>query len=114
MPAWSIVTMGPEAESESAIVELAPPEVTVVMSSEAWDDYEVPGSPYFVFVDGASGRIVGQGTAPDWDQVVRLMTEAGDDGALGRVAPSRPTPGRAGPSAASSTIAPARRAPTRS
>ncbi len=52
------------------------------MSSEAWDDYEVPGSPYFVFVEGGTGRLVGQGTAPDWDQVVRLMTQAGDDGAL--------------------------------
>ena len=77
-----VVTMGSEAESESAIVGLAPPEVTVLMSSEAWDDYEVPGSPYFVFVEGASGRLVGQGTAPDWEQVVRLMTQAGDDGAL--------------------------------
>lgn len=77
-----IVTMGSEAESESAIAKLAPPEVTVVMSSDAWDAYEVPGSPYFVFVEGQSGRLVGQGTAPEWDQVVRLMTEAGDDGAL--------------------------------
>ena len=77
-----IVTMGREAESESAIASLAPAGVNVVMSSEAWDAYEVPGSPFFVFVDGESGGIVGQGTAPDWDQVVRLMTEAGDDGAL--------------------------------
>jgi hypothetical protein len=77
-----IVTMGAEAESESAIVKLAPPDVNVVMSSDSWDDYEVPGSPYFVFVEGNSGRIVGQGTAPDWDQVVRLMSEAGDDAAL--------------------------------
>jgi hypothetical protein len=77
-----VVTMGPEAESESAIANLAPPGVAVVMSSAAWSDYEVPGSPFFVFVDGEQGEIVGQGTAPDWDQVVRLMTEAGDDGAL--------------------------------
>ncbi|MGZ4735200.1 MAG: TlpA family protein disulfide reductase [Acidimicrobiia bacterium] len=77
-----IVTMGSEAESEAAIAKVAPPAVTVVMSSEAWNDYEVPGSPYFVFVDGESGRVVGEGTAPDWDQVLRLMNEAGDDGAL--------------------------------
>jgi hypothetical protein len=77
-----IVTMGPEAESEGAIISMAPPDVTVVMSSDAWDEYEVPGSPYFAFVDGSTGRVVGQGTAPDWDQVVRLMNEAGDDGAL--------------------------------
>jgi hypothetical protein len=77
-----IVTMGPEAESESAIAAMAPAGVSVVMSSSAWDAYEVPGSPYFAYVDGESGGIVGSGTAPEWDQVVRLMTEAGDDGAL--------------------------------
>jgi hypothetical protein len=77
-----VVTMGPEGESESAIANLAPAGVPVVMSSSAWSDYDVPGSPFFVFVDGQHGEIVGQGTAPDWDQVVRLMTEASDDGAL--------------------------------
>jgi hypothetical protein len=77
-----VVTMGPEAESESAVAAMAPPGVTVVMSSEAWDHYGVPGSPYFAFVDGVSGRVVGEGTAPDWEQVVRLMQQAGDDGAL--------------------------------
>jgi hypothetical protein len=77
-----VVTMGAEAESESAVAKMAPPKATVVMSSEAWNDYDVPGSPYFAFVDGTSGRVVGQGTAPDWDQVLRLMTEAIDDRAL--------------------------------
>jgi hypothetical protein len=77
-----VVTMGTEAESAGAVTKLAPPGVTVVMSSEAWDEYDVPGSPYFAFVDGESGRVLGQGTAPDWDQVVRLMNDAGDDGAF--------------------------------
>jgi hypothetical protein len=77
-----VVTMSPEAESESAVAAMAPAGVTVVMSSEAWDDYGVPGSPYFAFVDGVSGRVVGEGTAPDWEQVHRLMQQAGDDGAL--------------------------------
>jgi len=74
-----VVTMGDEAESPAAVAKLAPAGVTVVMSSEAWDEYNVPGSPYFAFVDGASGRVLGEGTAPDWDQVVRLMSDAGDD-----------------------------------
>ena len=34
---------------------------------------------------------MGQGTAPDWDQAMRLMTEAGDDAALARVTQPRPT-----------------------
>lgn len=77
-----VVTMGPEAESASAITGLAPDHVLVVMSSDAWDEYGVPGSPYFVYIDGAAGTIVGEGTAPDWAQVMSLMTNASDDGAL--------------------------------
>jgi hypothetical protein len=77
-----VVTMGAEAESVSAIAGMAPPGIPVVMSSAAWEEYAVPGSPFFVFVDGEHGQIVGQGTAPDWEQVVRLMTEAADDGAM--------------------------------
>ncbi len=77
-----VVTMGDEAESVSAVANLARGHVPVVMSSEAWAAYDVPGSPYFVFVDGPTGQVVGQGTAPEWDQVVTLMTQAADDGAL--------------------------------
>jgi hypothetical protein len=77
-----VVTMGDEAESVTAVANLARGPVPVVMSSEAWDAYDVPGSPYFVFVDGPTGAVVGQGTAPEWDQVVTLMTQASDDGAL--------------------------------
>ena len=70
-----IVTSGPEAESPAPVHELAPPGVVTVMSSEAWDDYGVPVSPYFVLVDGPSGRIVGEGSGTSWDQVVDLLGE---------------------------------------
>ena len=45
------------------------------MSSEAWADFAVPGSPYFVLVDGA-GRIIGEGTASTWSRVLELLGEA--------------------------------------
>ena len=41
------------------------------MTSEAWDDYGVPVSPYFVLVDGPSGRVVGEGAGTSWEQVAR-------------------------------------------
>ena len=93
--------MGPEAESESAIADSAPAGVTVVMSSEAWDALRGPRLRRTSSSSTARAvGIVGQGTAPDWDQVVRLMTEAGDDGALeaarADVDPARPA-GRAPP-----------------
>src|SRR4029079_9053304 len=39
-------------------------------------DYGVPGSPYFVLVHGPSGRVRGEGTGPDWDQVSSLLERA--------------------------------------
>ena len=74
-----VVTRGPDAESESTVRRLAPERVAVVMSSDAWDDYGVPGSPYFVLVDGAAGKVAGEGSASSWEQVVRLCRDASSD-----------------------------------
>ena len=48
-----VVTKDGHEESISALRMLAPPDLPVVMSSSAWVDYRVPGSPYFVLVDDA-------------------------------------------------------------
>lgn len=74
-----IVTKGPEAESQVAIADIAPADVTVIMSTEAWTQYEVPGSPYVIHVDGVSGRIRGEGTGPNWDQVRRMLVLGAGD-----------------------------------
>lgn len=74
-----IVTKGEEAESRVAVADVAPPDVTVVMSTGAWVDYEVPGSPYVVHVDGRSGRVRGEGTGPSWDQVQRMLLQGAGD-----------------------------------
>jgi hypothetical protein len=71
-----VVTKGPEAESDSRLRELAPEDIAVVQSTEAWTDYEVPVSPYFVLVDGPSGSVIGEGSAGSWSQVTSLMTQA--------------------------------------
>ena len=72
----AIVTKGPEAESASRIRELAPSAHPVVMSTEAWLAYKVPATPYFVYVDGPTGRIVGEGSAGTWEQVSSLWSQA--------------------------------------
>ncbi len=46
------------------------------MSTEAWGDYEVPGSPFFVLVDGRSGRRIGEGVANRFAQVADLVRRA--------------------------------------
>jgi hypothetical protein len=75
-----VVTHGPERESMAKVRTLATREVTVVMSSAAWERYAVPMTPYFVMVDGG-GRIAGEGVAPGWQQLSSLIRDAIEDGA---------------------------------
>ena len=77
-----VVTKGPEAESASAVAGLAPPGIPVIMATEAFEAYDVPGSPYFVQVHGPSGRVRGEGTGPDWEQVSSLLSQASGDARL--------------------------------
>lgn len=74
-----IVTKGPDEESPARIADLAPDGVPLVMSSEAWVAYDVPGSPYFMLIDGPSGRARGEGTGIDWPQVRNLLAQVADD-----------------------------------
>ena len=74
-----VVTKGPEAESIARVRDLAAPGVPVVMSSEAWGDYNVPVAPYFVWVDGASGKVVGEGAAGTWAHLLDLLGQAAAD-----------------------------------
>ncbi len=97
-----VVTKGPDKESPSRVAELASPSVPVVMSSEAWEAYRVPVAPYFIYIDGASQRIVGEGAAGTWDHVAELMGQALADVGLaehrthgrGRLAASGDSPSR--------------------
>jgi hypothetical protein len=71
-----IVTHGTERERPRRLRELAPAGVTVVMSSRAFADYAVPGSPYFVLVDGS---IRGEGSASTWEALSSLVRDALED-----------------------------------
>src|SRR5581483_12463746 len=76
-----VVTLGPGDESPARLRRLQPDGVPVVMSSEAWQDYKVPGSPYFIGVDGTNGRVRGEGSARSWPEVVSLIGDATADAA---------------------------------
>jgi hypothetical protein len=73
------VTKGAEWESPGAVAAKAPPGITVVMSTAAWGDYEVPGSPYFVLVDGRRGVRLGEGVAQHLGQVAEMLQRADAD-----------------------------------
>jgi hypothetical protein len=79
-----VVTKDLDEESRSALTDRAPRSVPLLTSSRAWDDFEVPGSPYFVYVD-AGGRVVGEGSAATWPAVATLMGQAHDDAVSGQV-----------------------------
>jgi hypothetical protein len=68
-----IVTRGPDREQRSRLRTLAPDGVPVVMSSQAWGDYRVPGAPYFVLIDGA---VRGEGVATTWQALASLLGDA--------------------------------------
>lgn len=68
-----VVTHGEERERPGKLRELAPAGIPVVMSSQAWSDYAVPGSPYFVLVDGS---IRGEGAATTWAALGNLVSDA--------------------------------------
>lgn len=101
------VTKGPEFEVSADVASRAPHGLLVVMSTESWSDYEVPGSPFFVLVDGPGGRRVGEGVATRLPQVAELVRRATADGGAGRAAAPAATVSRA---AAAGLDGPAREA----
>ncbi len=71
-----VVTKGPEAESPDRLRKFTPRDVPVVMSSEAWDAYDVQVAPYFAFVDGPTGAVVGEGAAGSWSHLQDILGQA--------------------------------------
>ncbi len=71
-----VVAHGAERERPGRLRSLAPDGIPVVMSTPAWEDYRVPGAPYFVLVDGG---IRGEGVAMTWQALSSLVRDALDD-----------------------------------
>ena len=69
-----VLTRSEDAESPGAVAELAPKGVTTLLSTAAWEDFGVPGAPYFIHVE--DGRMVGEGVATSWEQLVRMLDRA--------------------------------------
>jgi hypothetical protein len=75
-----VVTKGPERERLARLLEIASPEAEVVMSTAAWSDFAVPGTPHFVLV--RDGQIAGRGSATSWQQITGFLSDADDDARL--------------------------------
>ena len=88
-----VVTKGTKDESPATLARLARPGLEVISSSGAWVDYDIPGSPYFVLVEG--GVVTGEGSATSWPAVRDLLGQAVDESAHARAAAGRTGPGAA-------------------
>jgi hypothetical protein len=82
------VTKDASHESPSRLRDLAGDALEVVMSSAAWRQFDVPTSPYFVYV-GRDGMILGEGAAASWPQVSSLLRDAMGDAEAASVTVSR-------------------------
>ncbi len=71
-----VATKGEQEESPARLAKFAPPDVPVVMSSEAWDTYDVPVAPYFALVDGPSGAVIGEGAAATWENLRSMLDQS--------------------------------------
>lgn len=74
-----IVAKDRRNEAISQLRKVAPEGIAMLLSSQAWTDYHVPVSPYFVYVDGTTGRIHGSGSAETWEQAISLLSDAVED-----------------------------------
>lgn len=57
-----VITKGPTVEAPSEVAVLSG-RTPVVMADAPWVDYAVHAGPFFVVVDGASGRVATEGVA---------------------------------------------------
>jgi hypothetical protein len=76
-PRLVVVTKDSNRESPTKLDELRPAEAPLIMSSDAWADYHVPASPYFVYLE--EGVRHGEGSASSWSQIASLLRDAARD-----------------------------------
>jgi hypothetical protein len=71
----AVVTKAPPNVDPAEVRELAAAlgPVPVVMGDAPWDDYRVTGYPFFVLVDPAARRVVGESVAFGVEDVVALL-----------------------------------------
>ena len=73
------VTLGESEESPTRAKSMANPGLDVVMSSQTWADFEVPGAPYFALIEAGSNRVIGEGTAMTFPSLEEFLTDATND-----------------------------------
>lgn len=77
-----IVTKDAAEESASDLRSLAPGDIPMILSSDTWDAFRVPGTPYFQLIDVTDGAVLGEGSAANWSRLLEMIRRSlGDDDA---------------------------------
>lgn len=74
-----VVTMGESEESPTRATSMAQGSVDVVMSSQAWSEFEVPGAPYFVLIEAETSQVVGEGSAMTYEALEEFLRDSTND-----------------------------------
>jgi hypothetical protein len=74
-----IVTLGEAEESPTRAQSMARPGADVIMSSTTWNEFGVPGAPYFVLLEPGTGSVLGEGSAMTYEALVEFLTDATND-----------------------------------
>ena len=75
----AIVTRGPESVGLADVQRAAAGvlEVSVIMSDQAWIDYQVLGYPFFVLIDPESRTVIGETVGFGWSDVISMIRSSG-------------------------------------
>jgi len=73
-----VVTKGPETVDPDEVARVASGrgDVPVIMSDEAWADYQVMGYPFFVLVDATDRCVVGETVGFGWADIADMIHSA--------------------------------------
>ena len=73
-----VVTKGPETVDPAEVIRLASGRggTPVIMSDEAWADYQVMGYPFFVLVDASDRCVVGETVGFGWADIADMIHSA--------------------------------------
>ncbi|MDX1447603.1 MAG: hypothetical protein R3246_00960 [Acidimicrobiia bacterium] len=74
-----IVTKDANEESPADLRALAPADIPTLLSSETWDAFRVPGTPYFQLIDASDGTVLGEGSAANWSRLMEMIGRAVGD-----------------------------------
>ncbi len=73
-----IATLGANEESPTRAQSMVRGQADVVMTSQGWADFEVPGAPYFAVIDPERG-IVGEGSATTYQALEEFLVDSTND-----------------------------------